>query len=308
MPDNTVFSFKNIGNSCYLNAGIQCLMRLPALNAALDNVDAPNGDAGSAQHFFKEYNDLRRMALDNENCTISPALFRHAVQLYAKQKKNEDFSGLQQNDACEFIQFMLHGIHDALARQEDFDSIPVETETEKKCVAMMKATFGKEFSDIVHLCYGLQLSCIKDNMTPEAFMTLNLSIPPEATSLEHCLRAYTADETIEGWVDETTKQTETVVRSLRFFRLPAILFLCLKRFSSDGRKNSQAIDVPVELTIGECAYHLQCGCIHEGGPNSGHFNAFANIKGNWTVIDDDTYYPVGPKMSNNVYCVFYVQQ
>ena len=308
MPDNVLFSFKNIGNSCYINAGIQCLMRLPQLNKALDETEVPKGDAGSAKHFFAEYNDLRRMALDNENCTISPALFRHAVQLYAKQKKNGDFVGLQQNDACEFIQFMLHGIHEALAREEDFDGIPVDNETEKKCVAMMKSTFGKEFSDVVHLFYGVQLSCIKGNTTPEAFLTLNLSIPLDATSLECCLRAYTADETIDGWVDEATKQTETVVKSLHFFRLPTILFICLKRFSSDGSKNDQTIDVPIQFSIGECEYHLQCGCVHEGGANSGHFNAFANIKGTWTIIDDDTFYPVGPNLAKNAYCMFYVQQ
>ena len=194
-----MFSFKNIGNSCYLNSALQCLMRLPALNEVLDLPPAYVKENAPAQAFFKEYDDLRRMALNNENCTISPALFRHAVQLYAKHKKNSDFAGSNQNDAAEFIQFLLYGIHEALAREEDFDSVPIENDLEQKCLEMMKVNFSKEFSDIVHLFYGIQLSYIKDNITPEAFLTLNLPIPPTAKTLLECFEAYFADETIEGW-------------------------------------------------------------------------------------------------------------
>ena len=302
-----MFCFKNVGNSCYINAAIQCLMRLPLFNEALDNVTLDDKLTDPPHLFFREYNDLRRMALDNDNCTISPALFRHAVQLYAKHKKNQDFYGLNQNDAAEFIQFVLHGVHEALAKPQDFDSVPIENDTQKKCIEMMKATFSKEFSDVVHLFYGVQLSCIKENVTPEAFLTLNLSIPEAATTLTECIHAYVSDETIEGWVDEKTLVRENVVKSLRFFRLPTILFVCLKRFSADGRKNDKLIDIPLQFKIDESVYDLKCGCLHQGNIFSGHYTAFANIKDKWTVIDDDTYYPL-TNLSKNAYCMFYVQQ
>ena len=76
-----MFCFKNIGNTCYLNSALQCLMRLDLLNTSLDDVKVPS--LTPAQLFFTEHNDLRRMALDHPNCVISPALFRHAVQVYA---------------------------------------------------------------------------------------------------------------------------------------------------------------------------------------------------------------------------------
>jgi len=301
-----MFCFKNIGNSCYLNAALQCLMRLCPLNEALDNTKAVKATTPS-QHFFNEYNDLRRMALDNNNCIISPALFRHAVQLYAKHKNNTDFSGMQQNDAAEFVQFVLHSIHDALARKEDFDSIPVDNELEKKCVEMMKVNFSKEFSDIIHLFYGIQLSCIKDNVTAEAFLTLNLPIPEKATTLSDCIQAYLADETIEGWQNDKNGKTETVVKRLCFFRLPAVLFVCLKRFSPNGRKNDQYIEIPLQLIMQNERFDLQCGCYHQGSLNSGHYTAIANVSGKWTVIDDDTSF-VATSVSKNAYCLFYVRQ
>jgi hypothetical protein len=302
-----MFCFKNIGNSCYLNSAIQCLMRLPPLNAALDDTNAAKDTP--ARLFFHEFNDLRRMALDNPNCTISPALFRHAVQLYAKHKQNPDFSGSHQNDAAEFVQFVLQGVHEALARKEDFDSIPVDNELEKQCVEMMKMNFSKEFSDIIHLCYGIQLSYIQNqkNVTPEAFLTLNLPIPPTATQLTDCIQAYLADDTIEGFQNDLTGKTETVTKQLRFFRLPAVLIVCLKRFSSDGRKNVQHVEIPLEFSMDNVVYHLQCGCYHQGSLNSGHYTATARIDGRWVVIDDDTYYPA-QNVSKNAYCLFYLRQ
>lgn len=300
-----MFCFKNIGNSCYLNSALQCLMRLPPLNDSLDDTRVPKETP--AQLFFHEYNDLRRMALDNNNCTISPALFRHAVQIYAKHKKNPDFTGANQNDAAEFLQFVIHGIHEALTRKEDFDSIPVENEIEKKCVDMMKVTFSKEFSDMVHLFYGIQLSCIKKNVTPESFLTLNLPIPSNGTTLMECIRAYLADETIEGWQNDKTNKLETVKKTMCFFRLPTVMFVCLKRFSSDGRKNDQHIEVPFEFELEGATYTLQCGCYHQGSLNSGHYTAIVNISGKWVVVDDDSYYPA-QNISKNAYCLFYLRK
>ena len=300
-----MFCFKNIGNTCYLNAALQCLMRLPPLNDAFDDVKVPSDTP--AKTFFNEYNDLRRMALDNNNCTISPALFRHAVQLYAKHKKNTDFAGMQQNDAAEFIQFVLHSIHDALARKEDFDSIPIDNELEKKCVEMMKTNFAKEFSDIIHLFYGIQLSCIKDNITAETFLVMNVPIPKSASTLEHCVQAYLADETIEGWKNDKTGEVERVTKSLKFFRLPTILFMCLKRFSPNGRKNDQHIEIPLELQLQNETFDLQCGCYHQGSLNSGHYTAIACVAGKWTIIDDDTSFPAS-SVSKNAYCFFYLRR
>ena len=295
-----MFSFRNIGNSCYLNAGIQCLMRLPLLNQILDNAVQSNQSASAP--FYKEYDDLRKMALNHENCVISPALFRHSMQLYAKHMGDENFMGMQQNDVSEFIQFVLNALHDALACEQNFDEIHCDNDIERKCVDMMKKTYGKEFSDVVHLFHTIQISVIKENITPETFLVLNL--PLHGTTLVECVERYMESETIEGWYNEETKSTENVQRTLDFVRLPPILFLCLKRFSADGKKDSRPIDVPLELSIGDKKYDLQCGCLHQGGVNSGHYSAFASIKGAWTVIDDDTYYPM--KETKNIYCVFYI--
>lgn len=305
--DSLMFCFKNIGNSCYLNSALQCLFRLPLLNASLDDRTFAL-DASKPSHvFYKEYDDLRRMALANDRCIISPALFRHALQIYAKHKKNPDFTGLNQNDSVEFIQFVLHGLHEAMAREEDFSTIPIENDDEKRCVEMLQLHFNKEFSDIVHHFYGFQLSTVEKSVTAESFLTLNLPLPNNAVTLMDCLHAYMSDETIEGWHNEATGERVTATKSLRFYRLPALLFVCLKRFSADGRKNDRHVEVPLEMDVKGMRYVLQCVCYHQGGLNSGHYTAAAVIRGQWTMIDDDAFFPL-PNVSKNAYCMFYVQQ
>lgn len=302
-----MFCFKNIGNSCYLNSALQCLFRLPLLNESLDNRSFILDASKPAHVFYKEYDDLRRMALGHDRCMISPALFRHALQLYAKHKKNSDFTGLTQNDAAECIQFVLHGLHEAMAREEDFSLIPIENEDEKRCVEMLQLHFKKDFSDIIHHFYGFQLSTIEKNVTAESFLTLNLPIPNHAVTLIDCLHAYMSDETIEGWHNEATGEKVTATKTLRLYRVPALLFVCLKRFSADGRKNDRHVEVPLEMELKGIRYALQCVCYHQGGVNSGHYTASAVVHGQWTMIDDDAYFAL-PNVSKNAYCMFYVQQ
>jgi ubiquitin C-terminal hydrolase len=172
---------------------------------------------------------------------------------------------------------------------------------------MMKTNFSKEFSDIVHLFYGIQLSSIKTNITAEAFLTLNVPIPPSARTLADCIQAYLADETIEGWQNDKTGTIETVVKKLQFFRLPLLLFVSLKRFSHDGRKNDQYIEIPTQLELESETYDLQNGCYHQGGVHSGHYTATVNIKGQWVVIDDDTSFAT-TNLSKNAYCLFYLRR
>jgi ubiquitin C-terminal hydrolase len=122
--------------------------------------------------------------------------------------------------------------------------------------------------------------------------------------LVDCIRAYTADETIEGWQNDKTGKTETVTKSMGFFRLPDLLFVCLKRFSPNGRKNDQHIEIPTALEFQNESFNLQCGCYHQGSLNSGHYTAVVNIKGEWVVMDDDASFPAS-NVSKNAYCLFY---
>lgn len=297
-----MFAFGNLGNTCYMNTALQCLMRLPPLNALLDRW--PNPGETPVQKLVQEFNDLRIMATTNDGCTIKPGRFMHAMQTYALQKNRPEFASREQQDSVEFMQFLLNCIHEAMAKPIQIEADPDDCETSKKCREMMRLHFSKEYSEIVELFYGVHVSAIKESRTPEVFSTLDLPLPAGATTLVQCLEAYTAGEPIV-WRNEETKMEEPATKQLSFWRLPTLLIVCLKRFDGQGRKNAAPIEIPDDLTLCDVAYKLRTAVLHNGGTHSGHYAACAKIQDTWVVLDDETAYPLDPSNYKQTYCAIY---
>ena len=307
-----MFLFRNIGNTCYLNAVLQSLFRLKPLNEVLDATAENVAQRTEQEKFFHQFNDLRKICLQNgsgeQNCMVAPHLFFQAVQSLAKHKNQTEFSARQQNDAAEFMQFILNCLHEAMARQVDFDVVELADPIAIQCRETMKRLFAKECSDIIMLFYGMQVSTINGTNTTEPFLFLDLPIPEGAATLEHCLNAYIADETIEGWADEKTGTTRTVTKEMRLWRLPPVMTLVIKRFGVDGRKNSTPIFIPMVLAWGEDTFDLQSVCAHKGHSlNSGHYVTHCRTPSGWCTVDDEMVQPCG-NVSQDAYCVIYVQR
>lgn len=305
-----MFVFKNIGNTCYMNTALQCLFRIQPLNDALDRAAPKVGRDTEVQRFFHQFNDLRVLCLQHgatANCCVAPHLFLEAVQTLARHKNMSDFSARQQNDVAEFMQFVLNSLHEAMAEEVNFDEVEAADPITVKCRETMKQIFGKQCSEIIMLFYGMQVSTIRTSHTPEPFLFLDLPIPEGAARLDEVLNAYTAEEKIEGWFDESTKTTEKeVTRELRIWRLPAVLTLVLKRFGANGSKNRAHVNIPLTLEWGELTYTLQCVGAHQGGSlNSGHYVSRCCVGGTWGTIDDEMAQPC-PDISVDAYCLVYV--
>ena len=300
-----MFAFGNLGNTCYMNTALQCLMRLPPLNALLDRW--PNPGETPVQKLVKEYNELRVMALTNDGCTIKPGKFNHAMQTYALTKNRPEFASHEQQDSVEYMQFLLNCIHEAMAQPIAITEDPEDCPIGKKCREMMRVHFSKEYSEIVELFYGMHVSTIHESHTPEVFLTLDLPIPAGATTLVQCVEAYTAKDTIT-WLNEETRKEEPATKQLSFWRMPTLLIVCLKRFDHQGRKNAAAIEIPRDLTICDVEYELRATVLHNGGTHSGHYAACAQVKGHWVVLDDETVYPLEAGTYKQVYCAVYEKQ
>jgi ubiquitin C-terminal hydrolase len=294
-----MFAFGNLGNTCYMNTALQCLMRLPPLNALLDSWQNPN--ATPVQRFVKEYNDLRVMATGNDGCCIKPGRFRQAVQVYSKEK-GLDFASNEQHDAVEFLQFMLNCLHEALAAPIDIPPEPNDDDIAKKCRDMMRLNFGKEYSAILELFYGVHVSTIGDSHTPEVFSTLDLPIPATASTLPECVQSYMAKDEVQ-WTNEKTNAVETATKQLSFWRMPPLLIVALKRFNERGQKNAAVVDIPEQITISGTEYRLRCAVLHNGGTHSGHYAACAVVHNVWTILDDDSNYPLDS--FKQTYCAIY---
>lgn len=292
-----MFAFSNLGNTCYMNTALQCLMRLPPLNALLDRWQNPIETP--VQRFIKEFDDLRVMATRNDGCCIKPGRFFQAMQVHSREK-GLDFALNEQHDAVEFIQFMLGCLHEAIAVPIDIPPEPEDDEIAKKCRDMMRLHFGKEYSSILELFYGVHVSSIGDSHTPEVFSTLDL--PIQAATLTECLQSYLAKDDVQ-WTNEKTNAVETTTKQLSFWRMPPLLIVALKRFNPRGQKNAAAVDIPGAITISGTEYKLRCAVLHNGGTHSGHYAACAVVAGQWTILDDESHYPLDS--FKQTYCAIY---
>jgi len=125
-------------------------------------------------------------------------------------------------------------------------------------------------------------------------------------SLQDCLRWYCETEQLEGdnqWYCPTCKEHRDATKELSLWKMPHILIVHLKRFSTNmwgepGPKSTEFISFPVddpldlsELVAGAHSappiYDLYAVCNHHGTPHSGHYTAFArHADGQWLEFDD----------------------
>ena len=323
----------NCGNTCFLNSTMQVLSHTYELIDLLNSKKYKQHLNRCPQSILLlEWDKLRQM-MWSENCTIAPNGFIQAVQKVAGHCNRDLFTGFAQNDLPEFLTFISESFHRALYRevnmnikgtaQNDQDKIAM------KCFEMVKTMYRKEYSELIKLFYGISVSEIQSkdgesySINPEPFNLLNLPLPNKRNAtLYDCFDLYTKTECMEGdnaWYNEKTKQKESVNMSIKFWMLPEILVLDLKRFNNMSKKNNQLIDLPLDdldLSKYICGYNkesyiydLYGVCNHTGGMMGGHYTAnVKTIDGEWYHFNDTNVTLINDLkkiVSPQAYCFFY---
>ena len=323
----------NLGNTCFMNSALQCLSHTYELNNFLDSETYKTRLNDKPESLILcEWDNLRKM-MWSENCTISPGGFVGAIQKVARIKDRVIFTGWAQNDLTEFLQFITECFHESICREVEMNiQGNAITNTDKlalACFKMMKNMYKKEYSEFLNMFFGIHVSKIKSlesdylNITPEPFFNLNVPIAPEKT-LEKCISLYTATEKLDGdnkILNDKTDKKEEAEKNIRFWSLPEVLVITVKRFDNNGRKNQQMIDFPLEnLDMREhivgydkdsYIYDLYGICNHSGGTAGGHYTAYVkNSNGKWYHFNDTNCNEVdlGTLKSPYAYCFFYRKQ
>merc|ERR1719361_1261378 len=111
-----ITGLNNLGNTCYMNAAIQCLSNTKILstyfnnNCHLHEINRTN-PLGMKGHIAKRFGDLVREMWEGSSRTVAPIKLRWTIGRYAT-----NFSGFQQQDSQEFLAFLLDGLHEDLNR------------------------------------------------------------------------------------------------------------------------------------------------------------------------------------------------
>jgi len=292
----------NIGNTCYLNSTLQCLVHIDELNMFLD------------QHLptdllIKEYNDLRILIQQGHN-HVTPNRFVYVVQHVCNEKKMDLFTSFQQYDLSEFLRFMLNEFHTSLKHNVQIPIPSQLTPIDKKCVEMIIRNYSNDYSFIIDHFYGISVSTIEtdkiQSIIPDSFFMLDLPIPSSPnTTIYDCFNLYTETEHFD-WHDDTSNTYIPATKKIQFWKLPKLLFIVFKRFTNENHKNNQPIDVPFMLDLYGLNYQLVCVCNHYGNVNGGHYSTVVK-KDNWIEFDDGSVsiLPDNKVITPHAYCLLF---
>ena len=312
----------NLGNTCYLNTVVQCLRHCPDFARFMRTSSAPSADKPQS----KVFTELRRTfkALNARNAKeqqtpYSPTLFVKSVLQYAATKKDSQFVDFRQNDAHEFLIFLIECLHDGIKKSVTIKINGVVKNERDKHIKDGMVSFSKfyknEYSKLIHQFFGQYQSCVhyteKNELsyTYEPFMCLQLEIPPRLRrpTIYDCLIHFTSTE----------KLNDSTYKGICLWNTPQYLVCCLKRFVPRG-KNIAPVHIPLTLNLREftngpnkydqSVYELIAVCNHSGRRSGGHYYAFCrDAQKKWWVYNDASVREISAQSVStpNAYCVFY---
>lgn len=319
----------NLGNTCFMNSTIQCLSHTYELNNFLLKEDYKKKlNRVPDSLVLWEYDKLRDV-MWSENCIISPGGFLHSIQRIARIKDAAVFTGFQQNDVAEFLQFIIDCFHNSIKREVKMTiSGSIVTSQDKlavKCYEMMRNMYKKDYSEMLELFYGIHVSVIKslesdyENITPEPFFNLQLELPNnnKNPTILDCVDKYTQKEILDQKIKVEDKE-ETSSKTISFWSLPKILIITLKRFNNNNRKDQRLVNFEHNLDMTKYVkgykeepqlYELYGICNHSGGTRGGHYTSFVkNANGKWYLFNDTKVIEVKNLVklrTPQAYCFFY---
>ncbi|KAL8150318.1 hypothetical protein V2J09_020126 [Rumex salicifolius] len=181
---------QNLGNTCFMNSALQCLVHTPLLveyflGDYFTEINKKN-PLGMQGELAIAFGDLLRSMWSSGRTAIAPRVFKGKVARFAPQ-----FSGYNQHDSQELLAFLLDGLHEDLNRVKqkpyieikDSDGRP-DQEYADECWRIHKA---RNDSIIVDTCQGQYKStlvcptCNKVSITFDPFMYLSLPLPSMVT-------------------------------------------------------------------------------------------------------------------------------
>lgn len=265
---------RNLGNTCYMNCVIQCMLSVPQLIAPFADgryVQFINYKSrlGYKGEFANEFAALVHAMLRPETKYMAPL----GMKRLSGQLRPDSFAGYEQQDCQEFLTFLLDCLHEDLNvnghQPKDRELAPEEEERrEQLSIRVASAIEWERYlkgdtSLIVDLFQGQYLSqlkclsCQRTSTTYNSFSSLSLPIVGNRmlgghATLKGCFDEFVKPEVLDGenaWLCPHCKQKRKASKTLRISRLPPVLIIHLKRFKRSKNFGMNKLETPVDYPL-----------------------------------------------------------
>ncbi|KAL0228189.1 hypothetical protein RCL1_004332 [Eukaryota sp. TZLM3-RCL] len=280
--------FRNVGNTCFLNATIQAIINLPPVYHYLKH-----HHQNCSKNGFCSACALRKVS-ETAFSSSHPIIPNPLVGSISALRKS--FRVGRQEDAHEFFISLMSHI------QDGFTGGP---KAERKLPPRVPCTTA------IHQIFGCFLAsnvkCKAQNCTYssrifEPVLGISLEINKRVKSLKDALDLFMHKEVVEGYKCEQCKKPVPVDKWFSIRTTPNVLVVHFKRFSFTGRgsKLSQKIPLPSLINLrpytcdavadDDCVYSLSSVIVHHGSSLSfGHYTSFVkSSNGLWYHYDDES--------------------
>lgn len=267
---------ENMGNSCYINCIVQCLLGTHELaNIFLNdsyekhiNMNSKLGSKGLLASYFAKLTHTMYQngsnKINEKSKPVQPLQFKMACG-----SLNSLFKESGQQDCQEFCQFLLDGLHEDLNQcgaNPPLKELSEEAEKMRERLSLRIASsiewerfLTTDFSVIVDLFQGQYASqlkcqvCGRTSTTYQPFSVLSVPVPrAKSCNLLDCFREFTKIEkleTDEQWSCPQCKKKQPSTKKLTITRLPRNLIIHLKRFDNMLNKNNVFVKYPLTLDL-----------------------------------------------------------
>eukprot|EP01060_Flectonema_neradi_P041569 TRINITY_DN990_c0_g2_i1.p1 TRINITY_DN990_c0_g2~~TRINITY_DN990_c0_g2_i1.p1 ORF type:complete len:643 (+),score=94.45 TRINITY_DN990_c0_g2_i1:508-2436(+) len=311
----------NLGNTCYMNAGLQLLFHSKLFDFLCTGTAPPIAKHNSRGSKGCITNMVRNLFITMNGGTTPfktplPTLLGDFKGLF--EKTHTTFAGYSQQCASEFLMNLINDLHEdtnmARNTQGVIPTMPEVTAPPSLSDADLLAASKQSVATIdkspIYDLFSFQMMTIlgcnvcsstSRSVAPQTELQLDLGDGSEMT-LEECVRTHFSREYLDGSNTWTCSTCDNQSRAMKWFRPcspPPILVIVLKRFGEYGPhgssdKNQMSVTFGEELDLTEhfeddlAVYDLKGIINHESDEiTSGHYTADVLGRNNtWYWVND----------------------
>ncbi|KAK3123684.1 hypothetical protein QOZ80_8AG0634560 [Eleusine coracana subsp. coracana] len=305
------FGLRNLGNSCYANAVLQCLMFTRPLTSYLLGRLHSKNCSRKEWCFMCEFEKLVVEGKQAKTALSPTGILSHLHDI------GSSFGPGKQEDAHEFLRYAIEAMQSVClkeARKGGAHQLAEET-------TLVQLIFGGYLRSKIRCS-----RCHVSSEQSERILDLTVEIDGDISSLEEALERFTSTEILDGenrYQCSSCKSYERAKKKLTISEAPNVLTIALKRYQS-GKfgKISKAIRFPETLNLAcymsanndySPVYSLYAVVVHQDVMNaafSGHYVCYVkDTQGKWYKADDSQVKPTSLEnvMSKCAYMLLYAR-